>query len=194
MSSIPFSDGCSNDFTCEIEESCSRITADYYSDTPYMIFIELFRMICSTCGLITAYLILYDKRISAHPGFLIALISLFQGGYIFAYNQNVHLCITHFHHVLSYLSAPFFPNLPVEKREFYAFFSMIVTNRLLRDTFKGLFLVFCIFYSYDLYLILKNPLYPQKKRMRWYVVIASIVLIFGVVSDSIMIKKNIGSR
>ena len=160
MNSVTLRDGCSNDFTCEITESCSRITADYYNDTYYMIFIEVSRIICATAALVTAYLIIYDKRISAHPGFLVALISLFQGGYIFSYGMNVHVCIQKYYLGLSAMSYPLFPHVPKEKRDFYAFFSMIITNRLLRDTFKGLFLVFCIFYSYDLYLILKNPLYP----------------------------------
>jgi hypothetical protein len=87
------------------------MTNHYYFDTRYMVLIEIFKLFSASCALITAYLTLYDERISAHPGMLRALISMFLGGYIFAYNQQVHLCASRYDKVMAYMLAPIFHNM-----------------------------------------------------------------------------------
>jgi hypothetical protein len=74
-------------------------------------------------------------------------------------------------------------------REFWSFFSMILVNRMMKECFQGLYHMFCLFYSYDLYLILQNPLYPQKKRLRWYKTLAFLVILIGVVGDLVYLRS-----
>jgi hypothetical protein len=52
-------------------------------------------------------------------------------------------------------------------------------NRVVYRSFFMSYLVLTICYTYDLYLFLKNPLYPAKKRMRIYTasVLISIILL-----------------
>jgi len=83
MSSAP---SCSDEFSCFIQQICSKLTSQYTNEPSYMVFIETLKVVTAMCSFFVAYMILSQKKIQHHPGYLVALISLFQGGFIFAYN------------------------------------------------------------------------------------------------------------
>ena len=69
-------DQCLDTQTCLIERYCAVRIVDYQIETNYMFFIEIFKVASVFCSLAVAVLIYSDKRISVHPGGLLALISL----------------------------------------------------------------------------------------------------------------------
>jgi len=80
----------------------------------------------------------------------------------------------------SWLLAPFVYYETTE-RDFIAFELLGGSNFLIYETFYVSYLVLCLCYAYDLALTIKNPLYPAKKRLRWYIVwvVLSLLVLFG---------------
>jgi hypothetical protein len=69
-----------------------------------MIILEIVKIFTASCGLITGFLILYDSRLQAHPGKLVALIALCQGSYILSYNFDIFQCLTGIYKMTSRLT------------------------------------------------------------------------------------------
>jgi len=84
---------------------------------------------------------------------------------------------------------PWMSNSPTI-RQFQTFEIIGVANFLIYEVFYTSYLILCICYSYDLYLTIKNPLYPAKKRLRWYFVWVAISIIILLTIEGIYYKSN----
>jgi len=65
---------------------------------------------------------------------------------------------------------------------YYSFAVLMVVNYFLYETFYLCYLLLCVCFSWDLYQTIKNPLYPAKKRMMWYMIFTtlSIIILFWI--------------
>jgi len=111
----------------------------------------------------------------------VALICLFQGGYIFCFGQDKLVCATKYYSLLAKTFSAFIHTGSTTHNEYLAYKLLINVSTIMFRSFYIIYIVLCLCYSYDLYLTIKNPLYPAKKRMRWYF-IWCIVALVGVFS------------
>lgn len=169
--------GCSSEDTCYIKKKCSIILEVYKDHQGYMVMIESIKVVCSLASFFVAYMIWTEEKLQTHPLNIIGYICLFQGGYIYAYNQPVQICATGYYRLTSWLLFPFAIN--AAQVDYFSFEFVIGMNRVVYRSFFMSYLVLTICYTYDLYLTIKNPLYPAKKRIRFYFawVIISIILL-----------------
>ena len=74
---------CEDKYDCFIKEHCNFILQrEYNGDNHLMTFTIAAKTVSMLFALFTALFIFKDKRLKAHPGMLIALIFMFQGGYL----------------------------------------------------------------------------------------------------------------
>jgi len=72
----------------------------------------------------------------------------------------------------------------------YAYELLGVCNFFIYEGFYTLYIVFCLCYSYDLHLTIKNPLYAPAKRMKlYYIAGTSFVLIFFAIECAAYNKR-----
>ena len=87
-----------------------------------MVFIESLKVVCAFCSFFAGYTVLSDKRLQSHPGYLVGIICLLQGGYIFAFNQRKFLCSSEFYKVFGWFLQPLVPGLKGEDKLTYVSF------------------------------------------------------------------------
>jgi len=167
--------GCSTDDTCYIKKKCSIILEVYKDHQGYMVFFESVKVICALCSFFVAYMIWTEKKLQTHPMNIMGYICLFQGGYIYAYNQPIQICATGYYRLTSWLLLPF--RIDAAQIDYFSFEFVIGANQFVYRSFFIAYLVLTICYTYDLFLTIKNPLYPSSKRMRLYGVWVMISII-----------------
>jgi hypothetical protein len=131
---------------------------------------------------LTSYFLASDKRLTSHPGGLIALIFLFLGGFLQMKDLQIMICRTQsykmFGHSLK-LMLPKLIDFNADELYYYAFATQIVAHYVIYEFFMMMYLFLCVCFSWDLYQTIKNPLYPPNKRLRWYI-ITSVLLTLGL--------------
>ena len=73
---------CTDKYDCVLDQQCEYLGKTYTDNPRYAYLIEVMRLVCCCFSYISGYVIMSDKRLQNHPGKLIALICLFQGGYM----------------------------------------------------------------------------------------------------------------
>lgn len=106
-------DTCFDKNSCNLERYCSILMTDYVSDNQYALFIEILKFIASLSAFSVAYLIMRDERISAHPGKLLALIALCQGGAIMSGHDDILSCSTNYYTWIGMYLKPIKPYTPL---------------------------------------------------------------------------------
>ena len=147
-----------------------------------MAYTDSVKFVCLTVSLLTVLFLYSDKRLTSHPGGLIALIFTFMGGFLQLKDQQQLICKAKSYKLLTLslkLIIPTLREMSKEQAEYYIFAFQIVLHYLMYEFFMMMYLFLCVCISWDLYQTIKNPLYPANKRLRWYI-ITSVVLILGL--------------
>jgi hypothetical protein len=118
--------GCSSEETCYIKKKCSIILELYKDHERYMVFVEVIKVICALSSFFVAYMVFTEKKLQTHPMNIMGYISLFQGGYIYAYNQPIQVCATGYYRLTSWLLFPFIDN--PAKLDYFSFEFVIGAN------------------------------------------------------------------
>ena len=174
-------DECSiyQDYT---QNHCDAILSKFEDSRDLMIYTDSIKFLCLTISLLTVMFLYSDKRLTTHPGGLIALIFTFLGGFLQLKDQQQIICKFKTYKLLSFSLKLVIHKLTEMNNceaEYYIFATQIVFHYLMYEFFMMMYLMLCVCISWDLYQTIKNPLYPANKRLRWYI-ITSVVLILAL--------------
>jgi hypothetical protein len=65
-----------------VKEHCTAMLQKYDDDHELMLYTDLLKFSCLTIALLTVWFMYSDKRLTSHPGGLIALIFIFLSGFL----------------------------------------------------------------------------------------------------------------
>jgi len=128
------------------------------------------------CACYVAYTIFYNAKLSIHPSKLIGYMCLCEGiasynALIWAANPEVVICYFGLHYLFSWT---LFGQVDYLK----ALQVLCKSNQVVVTFFQFLSLAFNFCLCLDLISTLRNPFYPHKRKMKWYILGSVLVVAF----------------
>ena len=128
------------------------------------------------CLAIIGFFFLLNKKFKKHPYSLFAYACLLQSVYFFCHYSNFLICLLNLSLSLEWSKFNFNPDY---EDIFFSFKTLLIMWKTICISMTYMQLTANSIIFIDLYLTLKNPFYPRKKRMLAYNLILIVVMIIS---------------